>query len=97
MNSDPYGMWCIHYAKLDDIRNWNVMKLCRKDNVLVAAKTYDEVFKFIVLETKPAKESTNEQINQAFNWYKTVTSGGVKAHDADIKAKVNKQTEEVPF
>ena len=46
MNSDPYGMWCIHYAKLDDIRNWNVMKLCRKDNVLVAAKTYDEVFKF---------------------------------------------------
>ena len=46
IQSDPYGMWCIHYAKLDDIRNWNVMKLQRKDGILVSAKTYDEVFKF---------------------------------------------------
>jgi hypothetical protein len=46
IESDPYGIWCIHYAKFDDIRNWNVMKLQRKDGVLVAAKTFEDVFKF---------------------------------------------------
>ena len=46
MNSDPNGNWCIYYSKLDDRKNWNVMKLQRKDGIFVAAKTYDEAFKF---------------------------------------------------
>jgi hypothetical protein len=35
---------------------------------------------FIVLNTKPVGESSPEQIAKAFEWYKTVSSGGAKAH-----------------
>jgi len=44
MNSE--GMWCVFYCKTQDRTKWNVMRLQRSDGVLVAAKTYDDVFKF---------------------------------------------------
>ena len=47
MNSDSRGNWCIYYCKVTDRMNWNVMKLQRSDGVLVSAKTYDDVFKFL--------------------------------------------------
>ena len=47
MISDPRGHWCIYYCKCKDITKWQTMKLQRADGVLVAAKTYDEVFKFV--------------------------------------------------
>jgi len=47
MNSDPRGHWCIFYCKKSQPTKWHVMKLQRADGVLVSAKTYDEVFKFV--------------------------------------------------
>lgn len=47
MISDPRGNWCIHYCKTSDPTSWHTMKLQRADGVLVSAKTYDEVFKFV--------------------------------------------------
>ena len=46
MNSDPNGMWCILYRNYN-AKEYHVMKLQRSDGVLVSAKTYDEVFKFL--------------------------------------------------
>jgi len=46
MNSDPNGIWCILYRKYQS-KDYHVMKLQRADGVLVSAKTYDEVFKFV--------------------------------------------------
>jgi hypothetical protein len=46
MNSDPTGIWCILYRKYQS-KDYHVMKLQRADGVLVSAKTYDEVFKFV--------------------------------------------------
>lgn len=46
MNSDPRGNWCIFYTKAKE-NVWHTMKLQRSDGVLVSAKTYDEVFKFV--------------------------------------------------
>ena len=47
MISDPRGNWCILYRKYQPNAEYHVMKLQRSDGVLVAAKTYDEVFKFV--------------------------------------------------
>ena len=47
MKSDSRGNWCVYYCKYGDITHWHTMKLQRSDGVLVAAKTYDEVFKFV--------------------------------------------------
>lgn len=47
MNSDSRGNWCIFYCKRSDPTTWYTMKLQRSDGVLVSAKTYDEVFKFV--------------------------------------------------
>jgi hypothetical protein len=38
--------WCIFYCKNSDPLKWHTMKLWRSDGVLVAAKTYDDVYKF---------------------------------------------------
>lgn len=38
---------------------------------------------FIVLNVASERKSTNEEIAAAFNWFKTVTGGGVKVHDAE--------------
>ena len=47
MKSDSRGQWCIFYSKVKEPMKWHVMKLQRADDVLVAAKTYDEVYKFL--------------------------------------------------
>ena len=47
---------------------------------------------FIVLETSPSRESSQDEIANAFNWYKTVNSGGVKVHEDS-----SKKNSEVPF
>ena len=47
MISHPNANWCILYRKLQPGTSYQVMKLQRSDGVLVAAKTYDEVFKFV--------------------------------------------------
>ena len=51
MNSDPRGNWCVFYCKRTDPTKWHVMKLQRTDGVMVSAKTYDEVFKFLKYQT----------------------------------------------
>jgi hypothetical protein len=47
MNSDPNGNWCVSYCKTTDKSTWNVMKIRRSDGVMVSAKTYNDVFKFV--------------------------------------------------
>jgi len=47
MISDSRGDWCIYYCKISDPNTWHTMKLQRSDGVLVSAKTYEEVFKFV--------------------------------------------------
>ena len=46
MKSDSRGHWCVFYNKVGETI-FHTMKLQRSDGVLVAAKTYDEVFKFV--------------------------------------------------
>jgi hypothetical protein len=79
MNSDPYGMWCIHYAKVDDPKNWNVMKLQRKDGIIVSAKTYDEVFKF-------------SSVTEAFDFLKSLYQNPDQKYLAEVK-RINKAGE----
>ena len=43
-------MWCIHYCKKDDLRNWKVMKLERSDGVLVGAKKRSEAYGFVKVQ-----------------------------------------------
>ena len=47
---------------------------------------------FIVLETSPNRESSQEEIASAFQWYKTVNQGGVKVHEES-----KEKSSEVPF
>lgn len=44
---------------------------------------------FITLATRTARPSNQEEMAQAFNWYKTVSGGGVKAHEADENLSSN--------
>lgn len=48
---------------------------------LSGRKDKNDKGQFIVLETKPSRLSTNEEVASAFQWYKTVNAGGVKAHE----------------
>ena len=74
MKSDPRGHWCINYKKIGDEGPWKTMKVERSDGVIVAAKTYSEVFKFV-------------KVNHAFAFAKRLISEG--KYDATIK-KVSK-------
>lgn len=47
MSVEQKGNWCIFYCKSADPMTWHVMKLWRNDGVLVSAKTYDDVYKFV--------------------------------------------------
>jgi hypothetical protein len=47
LKSDPRGIWCVQYSKKDEPTVWNTMKLIRSDGIMVSAKTYDDVFKFV--------------------------------------------------
>lgn len=51
---------------------------------LSADKTKNDKGTFYVLQTKVSRDSNQEEINQAFNWFKTVNSGGVKAHQESV-------------
>lgn len=42
---------------------------------------------FIVLNTKSTRESSADERQAAFNWYKTVNAGGVKVHEDEMNAK----------
>jgi hypothetical protein len=73
MISSSSGHWCVFYCKKGDVTNWNVMKLQRKDGVLVAAKTYDEVFTFTKYQS-------------AFDFVKTlITEEPEPRYDAVVK------------
>lgn len=72
IESDPNGMWCIYYAKIDDRKTWNVMKLQRKDGVIVAAKTYDEAFKY-------------SDTNHAFDFMKSLYDTPDQKYFAEVK------------
>ena len=74
MKSDSRGHWCINYKKVGDLGPWKTMKIERSDGVIVAAKTYDDVFKFV-------------KVTEAFNFAKRLISEG--KYDASIK-KVSK-------
>ena len=62
MSADQKGNWCIHYRKLSEPKVWHTMKLCRSDGVLVAAKTYDDVYKYY--RYKAAYDFAKELITQ---------------------------------
>jgi len=70
MKSDSRGHWCIYYCKVDDPKNWKTMKVERTDGVLVAAKTFDEVFKFL-------------KVKDAFDFAKHLIEGG--KYDVAVK------------
>jgi len=74
MSADQKGNWCIFYSKIENKREWHTMKLCRKDGVLVSAKTYDEVYKF-------------NRFKEAFDFAKILITGGGSepVYDAQVK------------
>ena len=73
MSADQTGNWCIFYCKTSDPLKWHTMKLCRNDGVLVAAKTYDEVYKF-------------NRYKEAFDFAKNlITDGPTPKYDAQVK------------
>jgi len=73
MISDSRGNWCIHYCKISDPNIWNTMKLQRSDGVIVSAKTYDEVFKFV-------------KYKDAWNFVKDlITAEPEPKYDAEVK------------
>lgn len=61
-----------------------VMELC-------GTKTKNDKGTFFVLESKTVRDSTDEEISSAFTWYKTVNSGGVKAHEEEAPKKEAEQ------
>ena len=73
MKSNSQGNWCIYYCKRTDPTTWHTMKLQRSDDVLVAANTYDEVFKFV-------------KYIDAWNFAKgLITDGALPKYDAQVK------------
>lgn len=56
---------------------------------LSGTKTKNDKGTFYVLETKSVRESSQEEIQSAFQWYKTVNAGGVKVHEdtKEVKAE----------
>lgn len=60
---------------------------------LSGSKDKNDKGTFITLATSAKRESSAEEIDNAFNWYKTVTAGGVKAHEAEEKAKEEEATQ----
>jgi hypothetical protein len=57
---------------------------------LTGSKDNNNKGTFITLKTSVLEESTEQQRNEAFTWYKSVTSGGAKAHQ---EAKPTEQAE----
>lgn len=72
MSADQKGNWAIFYCKTDNRTEWHTMKLCRKDGVLVSAKTYDEVYKF-------------QRFKEAFDFIKKLITVDNPVYDAQVK------------
>ena len=67
------GHWCIFYRKVAEPKIWHTMKLWRADGVLVSAKTYDEVYKFL-------------KYKDAFSFAKNlITEEPIPKYDAQVK------------
>ena len=67
------GHWCIFYRKVAEPKIWHTMKLWRADGVLVSAKTYDEVYKFL-------------KYKDAFSFAKNlITEEPTPKYDAQVK------------
>jgi len=45
---------------------------------------------FYTLQTKVVRESTDEEVASAFNWYKTVNAGGTKSHEEAAPKEENR-------
>jgi hypothetical protein len=58
---------------------------------LAGTKDKNDKGTFITLNSKAVDESSAEQIDSAFQWYKTVTSGGTKAHEETAKEPSNQK------
>jgi len=72
MISDSRGHWCIFYTKAKE-NVWHTMKIQRSDGVLVSAKTYEEVFKFV-------------KYQDAWNFAKAlINDGPTPKYDATVK------------
>lgn len=54
---------------------------------LSGTKTKNDKGVFYVLDTKAVRESSQEEIKSAFQWYKTVNAGGVKVHEETSESK----------
>lgn len=63
---------------------------------LTGTKTKNDKGTFMVLNTAPVRESSNEEISVAFNWYKTVNQGGVKVHE-DTRGEAEFTSDDIPF
>ena len=64
---------------------------------LEGTKTKNDKGTFMVLKTSPSRESSNDEINQAFTWYKTVNQGGVKVHEDTQGEAPVVSDDDVPF
>ena len=74
MSVNQKGNWAIFYSKIENKREWHTMKLCRKDGVLVSAKTYDEVYKF-------------NRFKEGFDFAKNLVTGNGTQTVYDAKVK----------
>lgn len=50
---------------------------------LAGTKDKNDKGTFIVMNVASVRKAEQSQINEAFGWFKTITSGGAKVHDAD--------------
>jgi hypothetical protein len=58
---------------------------------LAGTKDKNDKGTFIVMTTAPERKSSAEEINTAFEWFKTVTGGGVKVHEAEESGPVQQE------
>jgi hypothetical protein len=73
MNSNLRGNWCIHYCERVDPTKWYTMKSQNIDDILMPAKTYDEVFKFA-------------KYRDAWNFAKgLINDGALPRYDAQVR------------
>ena len=73
MSASQTGNWAIFYRKLEEPNIWYTMKLWRKDDVLVSAKTYDDVYKF-------------NRFKEAFDFAKNlITEEPTPKYDAEVR------------
>jgi hypothetical protein len=60
---------------------------------LAGTKDKNDKGTFIVMNVAPSRKSTSLEINEAFNWFKTVTGGGVKVDTSEEDYSAGTQQE----